>query len=68
MDHKAPDGRPVDVFFVTLGPPHARGTHLRILAGLSELVLNTTLLEDLRKASDSEGIRQAFRAESGPQG
>ena len=68
VDHKAPDGRPVDVFFVTLGPPHARGTHLRILAGLSELVLNTKLLADLRKASDSEGIRRAFRAESDSRG
>ncbi len=60
VEYKSPDGRPIDVFFVTLSPPSARDTHLRILAGLSKLVLDTTLLDDLRAATDAAGLRRAL--------
>ena len=62
LDYQAPDGAPVDVFFVTLGPPSQRGVHLQILAGLSRLVLEAGLAEALREAQDDEGILRALRA------
>ena len=60
IDYKAPDGNPVDVFFVTLGPPSARNTHLKILASIAHLVLGTDLLDRLRSAIDEEGLRAAL--------
>ena len=60
IDYKAPDGKGVDVFFVTLGPPNARNTHLQILAWISKLVLNTSMLKQLRAADNMEGLQAAF--------
>lgn len=62
IDYRAPDGKPVDTFFVTLGPPSQRGVHLQILAGLSRLVLAAELADSLRAATDAEGILRALRA------
>ncbi len=50
VDYKAPDGAPVDVFFVTLGPPSERNTHLRILSGIAQMVIGGPVLERLRAA------------------
>lgn len=61
VDYKTPDAAPVDTFFVTIGPPSERGTHLQILAGMSRLVLGTGLLEDLRSATTSEELMTALR-------
>ena len=47
VDYKAVDGQPVDVFFVTIGPPSERSTHLKILGGMSRLVLTAGLLDAL---------------------
>jgi len=60
IEYAAVDGEPVDVFFVTLGPPSERNTHLRILGDLSRLVLETPLLERLRAAETPEAIVEAF--------
>ena len=60
VDYRAPDGAPVDVFFVTLGPPSARNTHLRILAGLAKMVLEGPVLEHLRSAGSAEEIESAM--------
>ena len=60
IDYKAPDGGAVDVFFVTIGPPGERNTHVRILAALSDLVVRTSLLEDLRAAGDAEALQAAL--------
>ena len=64
VDYKAPDGKPVDVFFVTLGPPGERATHLRILARISERVLHSSLLDQLREASDPALLIQALAEKS----
>ena len=50
IEHQAHDGKPVDVCFVTLGPPSDRQAHLRLLAGISRLIMRTSLLERLRAA------------------
>ncbi len=60
IEYQALDGEPVDVFFVTLGPPSERNTHLRILGDLSRLVLETSLLEKLRATETPEDILDAF--------
>jgi APA family basic amino acid/polyamine antiporter len=59
IEHEALDDKPVDVFFVTLGPPSDRQAHLRLLAGISRLVLRTSLLERLRKAKTKRDIIEA---------
>ncbi len=60
IDYGAPDGEGVDVFFVTIGPASERQTHLYLLADVSKLALKTSLLYQLRKAEDSEGIVAAI--------
>jgi mannitol/fructose-specific phosphotransferase system IIA component (Ntr-type) len=60
-DYQAPDRQPVDVFFVTMGPPSDRSAHLLLLAGISRLVLQTPLLDGLRQAADSEAILRTIR-------
>jgi amino acid transporter/mannitol/fructose-specific phosphotransferase system IIA component (Ntr-type) len=61
LDYKAPDGLGVDVFFVTIGAPTHRQTHLQLLAFISKMVLKTPLLEELRKASSKEEVVAALR-------
>ncbi len=62
IEHDALDDQPVDVFFVTLGPPSDRQAHLRLLAGISRLVLRTTLLERLRGARSKADVIEAVEA------
>lgn len=64
IDYEAPDGEPVDVIFVTLGPPSGRRVHLELLSSISRMVLSTSLLVDLRAAEDSDGIAGVFKAHS----
>ena len=61
IDYGSPDGKKCDVFFFTLGPPSARTTHLKILAELSRLILNTDLLDQIRDASTSEELIELTR-------
>jgi len=66
IDYKAPDGNPVDVFFVTLGPPSARNTHLQVLSSIAHLVLGTDLLDRLRAATNDEELSQALAQARAP--
>jgi len=70
MDYEAPDGQGVDVFFVTLGPPADRQIHLLLLAGVSNLALNTELVQHLRdglRASDVlEAVENAVKTAGDP--
>ncbi len=58
IPYQALDEQPVDVFFVTLGPPSERHTHLKLLARLSRTVLETDLLERLRGANSQEEMME----------
>jgi len=62
IDYEAPDGEGVDIFFVTIGPPSERQTHLYLLASVSRLVLQTSLLHELRKASEPAEIIAAMES------
>lgn len=52
--------QPVDVFFVTISPPDAHETHLRLLSRIAALTLKTDLLSRLREASDPDEMRAAL--------
>ncbi|MEM1415460.1 MAG: amino acid permease [Myxococcota bacterium] len=57
------DEEPLDVFFVTAGPPEARNEHLELLSGLARLMQEGQLRERLRAARDEADILAAFRPE-----
>ena len=56
IDYGAPDGKKCDIFFFTMGPPNERTVHLKILAELSQLMLNTDLLEQIRQTTTSQEL------------
>lgn len=64
IDYKASDGTPVDVFFVTLGPPGERNTHLGLLAALARLVMQTPFLERVRASDHDEELLAVLLASS----
>lgn len=53
---ESPDGEPVDVIFLLLGPEHASGDHLKALARISRLLRDPKALERLRAARDQEAL------------
>lgn len=59
--YQAIDGEPVDVFFVTLGPPSERQEHLILLSTVANLVTRTGIIEKLRDAQTKEQILEAIR-------
>lgn len=60
VEYQAPDGRGVDVFFVTLGSPEARLSHLVVMSAISKIVLETSLLKRLRAATDAQQVLRAL--------
>ncbi|MED5463906.1 MAG: PTS sugar transporter subunit IIA, partial [Myxococcota bacterium] len=62
LDYDAPDGKPVDVIFATIGPPHQRQLQLMILATLSKQILETSLLSDLREAETTDELMWLLHA------
>lgn len=54
VDWGAPDGRPVDLIFMAAVPPHNESLHLQILARLVNLLSRSSLVEELRSASNPE--------------
>ncbi len=56
IGYDSPDGEPVDLIFLLLGPEHASGDHLKALARISRLVRDPRSLDSLRAASDKEAL------------
>jgi len=56
-----PDGEPVDMFFVMLGPRDSRREHIRLLARLSRLLNYPEFRESVRGARDADGAVAVFR-------
>jgi PTS system nitrogen regulatory IIA component len=50
VDYDAPDGCPVSVFFLVVGPESAAGPHLKALSGIARLVRQVELRERLASA------------------
>lgn len=61
VEFGAPDGAPVDLFFVILGPRESRREHIRLLARLSRVLNNHDFREQLRAAADADGVLGVFR-------
>jgi mannitol/fructose-specific phosphotransferase system IIA component (Ntr-type) len=57
---ETPDGQPVDLVFLLIGPPHHAATHLKILSKLARLLHDDTLRTDLRNAINAEEFIQAI--------
>ena len=64
MAYGSPDGEPVDVFFVIVGPLSDRRTHLSILSSLARLSSDGPLLSELREVDTAEEIIDVLRARS----
>lgn len=61
IDFSAIDHRPVDLFFMLLVPAGADSAHLKILAELSRLLLDQTLLAKIKAASSPEEVIELFK-------
>lgn len=57
VEFDAPDSQPVDLLFLLLSPEYASGDHLKALARISRLVRDTSMLERLRSAKDTDSLR-----------
>lgn len=62
IDYGAPDDVGVDVFFVTMGSLADRHKHLILLSSIARLMVQTNLMESLRKATAAEEIIGALDA------
>ncbi|MGE0432567.1 MAG: PTS sugar transporter subunit IIA, partial [Planctomycetota bacterium] len=61
VDYQTTDAQPVDVVFVTLGPPGDRQAHLRLISTLARMVMKSDLLMRLRAATDADSLVAAVR-------
>ncbi len=61
VEFGGPDGAPVDLFFVILGPRESRREHIRLLARLSRLLNHGDFRDHLRAASDPDAVLAVFR-------
>ena len=61
VSYGASDERGVDVFFVTVGPPEERKTHLLMLSNLARLVSTEDFLGHLRGLRESREVIDLFQ-------
>lgn len=57
LDYDAPDGIPVDLVFLLLGPPEAPGEHVKLLARIAKFLQEPGVIASLRAAPDSAAFR-----------
>ncbi|AEJ19018.1 PTS sugar transporter subunit IIA [Gracilinema caldarium] len=56
IDYDAPDGKPVDLFFIMAGPKNDTAYHLKLLSKLARLLHDPHFREQARRASSSEKL------------
>ena len=61
LDYDAPDNEPVDLIFATLSPPSDRQLHLVLLAQISKLILETSILDKIRGAQSVDEIVEILK-------
>jgi mannitol/fructose-specific phosphotransferase system IIA component (Ntr-type) len=61
VEFAAPDGAPVDLFFVVLGPRAGRRDHIRFLARIARVLKNAEFRDALRTAPDADAVHTVFR-------
>jgi len=65
VDFAAIDGKPVDLLFVLLGPPHARAEHLSLLAAGTRRLREKSVADALRAAATPAAARALLVATPG---
>jgi PTS system nitrogen regulatory IIA component len=66
IDFDSLDGRPVDLFFMLLGPESAAGAHVKALGRISRVLRRPGLREALRAAPDAAAfVRIIAESEAG---
>jgi CBS domain containing-hemolysin-like protein len=61
IEWKAVDGKPVDLVFLILTPPHDEGAHVHILEKIATLLSSDYLRERLRQAKTVDEVVEVFR-------
>jgi len=64
VDYGAPDGQPVDVLVVFVGPPSERQLHLELLSHVARLLTSEATLTRVRDATSPDEVVQAFEESS----
>lgn len=62
IPYGAPDGQPVRLLFLLIGPPDSASLHLRLLSGIAHLVKEAEVRGKLLAARDPEEVRSLLRA------
>ena len=61
IDFDALDGKPVELFFLLIGPESASGAHVKALSRISRLLRREGLRRDLRTAPSSAAFLEIIR-------
>ena len=61
IDFDALDGKPVELFFLLVGPESAAGAHVKALSRISRLLRREGLRRDLRAADSSAAFLEIIR-------
>ena len=62
IDFDALDGRPVQLFFLLIGPESASGAHVKTLSRISRLLRRERLRDELRASPDDDAFLRMVRA------
>lgn len=62
LDFKSIDGKPVNIVFMILTPPHDEGAHLHILEKISSILVSDYLRDRLKSAQTADEVLNVFRA------
>jgi len=60
IDYNSPDGSKIDLFFVTIGPPRARQTHLVLLSTLSRMIVSEGFAQAIRSSENSTELLEVL--------
>jgi mannitol/fructose-specific phosphotransferase system IIA component (Ntr-type) len=61
---KAPDGRPVDLVFLLVGPPESPIPHVHLLGRIARLLEDREVVRALREAPDEASLSNVLARES----
>ena len=62
IEYDALDGKPVELFFLLIGPESASGAHVKTLSRISRLLRREPLRNALRGATSAEGFLDIVRS------
>jgi PTS system nitrogen regulatory IIA component len=62
IDFDALDGKPVELFFMLIGPESASGAHVKALSRISRILRREGLRRDLRNAASGDAFVHVIQA------